>query len=308
MNKKIKPLYMWAGGKTKLLERYLPLFPSKESYSTYIEPFFGGGAVFTAVKQNNPNVPCIINDLSKEIISIFDIIKNADNDFIKNLEKLEKEYLILPPRDSKIKDKDPKFDEEIKKKNNLRKELFYLKRKEYWNMPLGTPESVALLYFLMKTAFNGIWQECKESNGKFGTPAGLLNQKSDLFDYQLIKDWESLLNQNTTILSGDYKSIEVPNNSWVYCDPPYRDSFTTYSKVFGDKEQLELIEWCRKLHNEKGCTVWLANREAGDNFFEDHASDAELHKFDIVYTAGRRKQTDTGYEAKKAEDLLLIWK
>lgn len=307
MNKKIKPLYMWAGGKTKLLERYMPLFPSLDKYESYVEPFFGGGAMYTAIKQIETSTPCIINDLSKELISIFDIIKNSDNDFINNLKKLETEYLTLPPRDPKIKDKNPLVDEQIKKINNLRKELFYQKRKEYWDMPLGTPKSVALLYFLMKTAFNGIWQECKDSNGKFGTPAGLLNQKSDLFDYNLIKDWESLLNNNTTILSGDYKNIDVPEKSWVYCDPPYRDSFTTYSKIFGDKEQLELIDWCRKLHKEKGCIVWLANREAGDNFFEDNAPDAELHKFDIVYTAGRRKQTEEGFEAKKAEDLLLIW-
>ena len=42
---KMKPLFMWAGGKTKLLDTFAEHLP--ENFDTYIEPFFGGGAVFT---------------------------------------------------------------------------------------------------------------------------------------------------------------------------------------------------------------------------------------------------------------------
>ncbi|MCQ3960442.1 DNA adenine methylase, partial [Klebsiella pneumoniae] len=40
---------------------------------------------------------------------------------------------------------------------------------------------------------------------------------------------------------------------------------------------------------------------------EEHASDASVVRFDITYTAGRRKKTANGYEAVKATDLLLMW-
>lgn len=39
-----KPILKWAGGKTQMLGELLPKVPS--SYGRYIEPFFGGGALF----------------------------------------------------------------------------------------------------------------------------------------------------------------------------------------------------------------------------------------------------------------------
>lgn len=288
-NKQLKPLYMWAGGKSKLLKQYSPLIPDLNNVSSYVEPFFGGGALFAAIKSGTPELPGMVNDINSELIGLLNKTKSDYNNFVSHLHILEEEYLSI-----NVLNKE------------LRKEYFYKKRKEYWSLPEGETKTVALLYFLMKTAFNGIWQGCKESNGRFGTPAGLMTQTDKVFDYDRIKTWNDAL-QNTAIFSGSYEQLEIPENSWIYCDPPYRDSFTTYSLDFDDSHQLDLIKWCRKMHQEKGCTVWLANREANDNFFEDHCHDAIIHKFDIVYTAGRRKKTETGYEAKKAKDLLMIW-
>lgn len=42
-----RPLLKWAGGKTQLLGEIIPKIPKK--YGRFIEPFFGGGAVFFAV-------------------------------------------------------------------------------------------------------------------------------------------------------------------------------------------------------------------------------------------------------------------
>ena len=42
-----RPLLKWAGGKTQLLGEIIPKIPRK--YGRFIEPFFGGGAVFFAV-------------------------------------------------------------------------------------------------------------------------------------------------------------------------------------------------------------------------------------------------------------------
>ena len=45
-----KPILKWAGGKTQMLNDLLPKVPS--SYGRYIEPFFGGGAMFFALHRN----------------------------------------------------------------------------------------------------------------------------------------------------------------------------------------------------------------------------------------------------------------
>ena len=46
-----RPLLKWAGGKTQLLSEILPKIPPQ--YGRFIEPFFGGGAVFFAVRPEN---------------------------------------------------------------------------------------------------------------------------------------------------------------------------------------------------------------------------------------------------------------
>ena len=46
----------------------------------------------------------------------------------------------------------------------------------------------ATLYFLMPTGFNGIFQT-NTKNGRYGTPCGLLNQKKQVFDREVVKWW-----------------------------------------------------------------------------------------------------------------------
>ena len=46
----MKPLFIWAGGKTKVLKHYKDFLPSSSSFSNYYEPFFGGGAMFVHVE------------------------------------------------------------------------------------------------------------------------------------------------------------------------------------------------------------------------------------------------------------------
>lgn len=58
----MKPFYMWAGGKTKTIKHYEPIFP--RDFDSYVEPFFGGGAIYAWLnnlgKLKNP----VINDVN----------------------------------------------------------------------------------------------------------------------------------------------------------------------------------------------------------------------------------------------------
>ena len=56
-----------------------------------------------------------------------------------------------------------------------------------------------------------------------------------------------------------------------------------------------------------GHYVFLCNRDDGnDDFFAQNKGNLLTHHYDIKYTAGRRKQTATGFEAKKAREILLF--
>ncbi|MBC7615192.1 MAG: DNA adenine methylase [Pedobacter sp.] len=77
MNKKLRPLLKWTGGKFDefvLFSAHIPTF------ERYIEPFFGGGGVFFSLQ---PQVPALINDKSTDLINFYNHI--ADLDFKKEL-------------------------------------------------------------------------------------------------------------------------------------------------------------------------------------------------------------------------------
>ena len=58
-----KPILKWAGGKTQMLGDLIPKVPT--SYGRYIEPFFGGGAMFFALQPEN----AVVADSNPELIN-----------------------------------------------------------------------------------------------------------------------------------------------------------------------------------------------------------------------------------------------
>lgn len=60
---KAKPVYSRPGGKTRMLKYILPLIPE---HTSYIEVFFGGGAVFFAKEKSHHEV---INDIDCDLVS-----------------------------------------------------------------------------------------------------------------------------------------------------------------------------------------------------------------------------------------------
>jgi len=277
-------LFMWAGGKNRLIPHYEAIFPEDVRVRPYVEPFAGGAAIFNHIVQPEGR-GSILSDVNQEIVDLYRLVKSNPDFLINRMAEHEAEWLPLSGAG--------------------RKALYYRLREEYWSMKEGH-EATALLYFLMKTGFNGIWQTCKASKGRYGTPVGLANQREGVFRPDVVRSWSRKL-ANTDLRCCSYSEIEIPMGAFVFCDPPYRESFTKYGTNFGDDDQIKLIEWCREVSERTGSVVWLCNREAGDGFFERHAGDAEIHRFPITYTAGRRKATHDGYKAKSATEILMVW-
>ena len=78
-----KPVLKWAGGKTQMLGDLLPKVPA--SYGRYIEPFFGGGAMFFALQPEN----AIIADSNPELINMYRQIADNVEAVIKCLKQYE---------------------------------------------------------------------------------------------------------------------------------------------------------------------------------------------------------------------------
>ena len=102
VNMNMKPLYMWAGGKTKMIPKYTvnPGIPTS-GYDVFVEPFFGGGAMMIHMNEINPNIKrFVLNDINPEIVGLYRAIKTDLNLFMSECDALCNQYLPhgLPPK------------------------------------------------------------------------------------------------------------------------------------------------------------------------------------------------------------------
>ena len=73
----------------------------------------------------------------------------------------------------------------------------------------------------------------------------------------------------------------------------------TSGKLLSDEQLIKLIKVVEAHDN-----VWLCNRDSGDGFFDK--VQAHVVKIPVTYTAGRRKKTQDGFQAKKAMEVLIF--
>lgn len=83
-----KALIKWPGGKTGELEKILPLVPE---YDRYIEPFFGGGAVYFALEPKK----AVINDISRNLMEFYVMLKHQNEELKRLLEDYQDSFLGL---------------------------------------------------------------------------------------------------------------------------------------------------------------------------------------------------------------------
>lgn len=81
MNTTVKPILRYPGAKwsrAKWITEQLP------SFRTYVEPFFGSGAIFFSL----PDLPdyCVLNDKSKNIVNLFEVLRTRAPELIELVE------------------------------------------------------------------------------------------------------------------------------------------------------------------------------------------------------------------------------
>lgn len=259
----VKPFVKWAGGKNSLipqLTKYYPLELKNGTIERYIEPFVGGGAVLIDILQKYEVKEAYAFDINKDLINCYNVIKTNVENLIQELDKKEKEFLILD--------------------NDARQQYFYNIRTEYNSYTLDEDINVkraSEFIFLNRTCFNGLYRVNKE--GKFNVPCGKYKNPT-ICDSKNLRNLSKLI-KNVTFEYGDYKKSEsfVNENTFVYFDPPYRplsitSGFTSYTKEdFNDDNQKELANFFYKL-DLKNAKLMLSNSNPknvnkDDNFFEN---------------------------------------
>lgn len=235
---KPKPFLKWVGGKGRLLDQLLPMFP--KTFEAYYEPFFGGGAVFFTLAP----VSGQINDINKALMSAYSNVKNNVQQVINALKELEDEYLSLSMDDKQV--------------------FFYERRSEYNQESSSTIRKTALLIFLNKTCFNGLYRENRK--GEFNVPFGKYTNPTICDKQTLLATSKAL--QYVVISSGSFVDAvtNAKEGDFVYFDPPYyplnpTSSFTSYSvDDFTPDDQQKLKAVVDDL-TKRGVKVVLSNSD-----------------------------------------------
>ncbi|MCA6441062.1 MULTISPECIES: Dam family site-specific DNA-(adenine-N6)-methyltransferase [unclassified Arcicella] len=212
----MKPLLKYRGGKSKeipYLEKHIPKFSGR-----YIEPFFGGGALFFYLEPKQ----AIINDINSKLMSFYKGVKLDFSSLQKELSKIEKTYRVNRIKFEELKGKTP----------NLRvddnNETLYYQIRDMFNDLATKKYSDALLYFFInKTSYSGMIRY--NSKGEFNVPYGRYAN----FNTSLVTIAHSQLLANTEIYNLDYKDIfkMAKEDDFMFLDPPYDCIFSDYGNA-----------------------------------------------------------------------------
>ena len=272
--KTAKPFLKWAGGKGQLIkeiERYYPFNNGK--ITKYAEPFVGGGAVLFDILSRYDLEEIYISDINAELINTYRIIRDDVNDLIKMLFAMQNDFIPLDTDNRKA---------------------YYIKKRERFNdLKVKGNESIniektALMIFLNKTCFNGLFRVNKK--GLFNVPMGAYKNPM-ICDENNLRAVSNKL-QRVTIVCGDYrKSADfIDENTFVYFDPPYRPitdtaSFTAYTEnLFNDDAQIELARFVDDM-DKKGAKIVISNSDPKNSNTDDDF-------FDNIYSAHKIKRVE----------------
>lgn len=287
-----KPFLKWAGGKTQLLQAISNKVPFKASQKfTYVEPFVGSGAVLFWVLQKFPKVEqVVINDINADLITAYRVIAAQVTELIEVLQQWQDEYHQIDPEPE------------------AKAYYYYQKREQFNKRVLNEVEQTALLIFLNRTCFNGLYRV--NASNWFNVPLGRY-KKPTICDAQNLKAVHRAL-QKVEVLHSDFENTlqKVPSKGFFYFDPPYKplnatSSFNSYSKLsFGDAEQERLKNFCDQLH-VLGHQWMLSNSDVKVGNPDNHFFD-ELYKgYFIERVPAKRNINSNGQKRGILTELLI---
>lgn len=234
----MRPLVKYRGGKSKEIQhikKHIPNFNGR-----YIEPFFGGGALFFYLEPKK----AIINDINSKLMNFYKGVKSDFANLKSELSDIEKTYKNNRKKFEELKAQNPT--ERVEDDN----EKLYYEIRNMFNDLAEQKYSDALLYFFInKTAYSGMIRY--NAKGEFNVPYGrYANMNTSL----VTKSHNKLL-ENTEIYNSDYKEIfeMAKQDDFIFLDPPYDCVFSDYGNAeykeegFNEKNHIELSNRYKQL-------------------------------------------------------------
>ncbi|MFL6858065.1 MAG: DNA adenine methylase [Allosphingosinicella sp.] len=203
----LAPFLKWAGGKRWFADRCLHLIP--RDYRRYVEPFLGSGAMFFALRP----AEALLSDVNPDLINCYRTIRAAPKDIARRLAEHHR-----------LHDK-----------------------AHYYNTRAAKPEDpldrAAWFIYLNRTCWNGLYRVNRKN--EFNVPIGTKNSvvlPNDDFE------GASRILSGIEILHQDFEATldSAKDGDFVFVDPPYTvkhnlNGFLKYNhKIFSWADQLRL--------------------------------------------------------------------
>lgn len=252
----------YKGSKNKIAEDIIDFLPSG---NTLVDLFGGGGAITDCASKSCKWEKIIYNEIDKlphdcfikalkgefdneeRWISKEDFLKLKDTDcyaaccfsfgndfktymYSKEIEPLKKkchEAIMSNPEYIKAR-KEMKFGDMVKTRTPIQKELIGVRGK-------------------------GVHPDCVEGMSNVENLERIQSLKTDYID-------------NIHFYNEDYRNIQIPDNSIIYCDIPYRNT-NNYKKSIAFNYET-FYQWCVDMSN-KGYEVFISEYNIPDDRFEE---------------------------------------
>ena len=212
----MKPIIKYRGGKSKEIPHILPHIPRFSG--RYVEPFFGGGALFFHLEPHN----AIINDINPKLIGFYRGVRNDYTNLRKELDELEEKYTTNRKIFETLKALNPQ--ERVEDKNEA---LYYLLRDMFNEVTDKEYSDASLYYYINKTAYSGMIRY--NSKGEFNVPFGRYKH----LNTATVDLAHSLLLQDAELYNVDYSEIfnMCQEDDFVFLAPPYDCVFSDYGNA-----------------------------------------------------------------------------
>jgi DNA adenine methylase len=185
------------GNKTNFLKHIIPRIP--DFSGTYFEPFLGTGAVYLALLPKK----AVLNDLNKNVISIWKLVKENPEYLINEIGEFEKNFLTLSN------------EEKLKKCKETLSKIDSFEKNKY----------TAMYLVLSYCSFNGTLER-KNKFGIYGLSWNIFNNNCLHIFTEKYKEKIRMLQdilKKTKLYSKDYSEViaNAKEGDFVFLDPPY---------------------------------------------------------------------------------------
>jgi DNA adenine methylase len=252
---KVGPLLKWVGGKRQLLPELRRFYPS--TFGRYIEPFFGSGAVFFDLHGSGRLRHCdvVLVDSNPDLIGCYASVRDEPLAVASALDELAVGHARVGRRHY-YEVRDERFNPAREDRRRADRTIEY------------TPELAAMLIYLNRTGFNGLFRVNRQ--GGFNVPAGRYAHPRIVDRDKIQRVSDALRNPRVRLVCGSFEDVDAQAvaGDFLYIDPPYAPvsrtaSFTAYTSSSFDGRDHERLQRLVIRLAARGCHVLLSNSTAG---------------------------------------------